>query len=198
MTTRSQGASRHRLTASAACVATMLSASAALAAPQPKFLTPGQPAVLPNVLYVLPYAVSDHTGLAQQAGSGVSAETIVSIGLPFPPPGPCQVQVQWVEFNGVIAGYSGPRNIVGGATLEFTTAINPAVIITPFNQNVFSNLEDPFEGHARIRSNCLATSRLRVDAKYVTDFFVAGSTAPSTRVKRHEIKVVRPAGNVGD
>ena len=73
------------------------------------------------------------------------------------------------------------------------------MIITPFNQNVFSNLRDrTFEGHARIRSNCPATSRLRVDARYVTDFFTPGSTAPSTRVKRHEINVVRPAGNIGD
>ena len=155
--------------------------------------------MLPNILYVLPYAVSDHTGLAQPAGSGVSAETIVSIGLPFPQTAACQGQVEWVEFNGVVAGYSGPFPIAGALTYEFTTAFNQAVIITPFNQNVFSNLRDKtFEGHARIRSNCPATSQLRVDAKYVTDFFVAGSAAPSTRVKRQEIKVVRPAGNVGD
>lgn len=171
---------------------------AASAAVQPKHFTPAAVLPLPNVLYVLPYAVSDHTGIAQETGSGVTAETVVSIGLPFGAPRTCNVQVQWLEFDGAIAGYSGPYPVSGSQTLEFTTAVRDLPILTPFNQNVFSNLIDKtFEGFARIRTDCTAISRLRADAKYVTDFSSTTST-PSTRIKRQEIKVVPIAGNTGD
>jgi hypothetical protein len=174
-------------------------AGSASAAPQAVTLTPAAPPVLPTVLYQLTYAVSDHRGTTQPTGSGVSAETVVSLGLPLGFTASCRAQVQWIEWNGTIAGYSGPAQLVPGATLEFTTVNDPAVITTPYIANVFSNIVSPrtFEGHARIRVDC-PVSGLRVNAAYLTDIVPSSTGTPSRAVKRHEIKVVRRTGNTGD
>ena len=126
--------------------------NAADAAAQSYVITPAGTALLPNVLYVLPYAVSDHAGTAQTVtaltstrgtitgGSVFKTETIVSIGLPVGVRG-CQVQVEWVDWNGTSVGVSGPAPLTGAQTFEFTTAVSPAVRYPPYVLNVFSNLQ---------------------------------------------------------
>lgn len=189
--------------------------NAANAAPQPYFITPAGTPLLPNTLYVLPYAVADQQGTAQSVnantstsgtitgGSVLKTQTIVSIGLPVGATGNgCKVQIQWIDWNGVQAGVSGPILVGLAQTYEFTTNVSPAATYPPYVLNVFSNLSKtiPFEGYAKIRSDCAADRRLRIDAGYEMVIPIQISAAAPATLMRviKEIKVVRPTGNVGE
>jgi hypothetical protein len=88
--------------------------AAAMATPagaaQPVILTPAATPLLPTIIYVLPYAVSFLTG-------GVpDAETVVTIGtekkLISSSGALCNIQVEWLDWDGTTAGVSGPVPLV--------------------------------------------------------------------------------------
>lgn len=156
-------------------------------AAQPAFIPPY--ALLPNVLYVVPYAVSTNP---REAGAP-SAETVITIGRMRD----CRVQVQWVDWDGTAVGLSGPPGAVlpAGSSLQFHTEAPPVpgpTPLPPYVLNVWSNLQAPFEGKARIRSNCAPNTTLHVDAGFV---MVGGPNNPIPHYKR--IPVIRPTGNTG-
>jgi hypothetical protein len=164
-----------------------LAAGGAQAA-QPSYFPPY--ALLPNVLYVVPYAVSTQPATTANPVFPL-AETVITIGGVKR----CKVQVQWVDWNGATAGLSGapvpPPAIPPNGALEYVTRQNAVVPLSPFVLNVFSDVKEPFEGHANIRSDCKVGTKLRVDAEFVV---LTGSTAAP---EYKEIPVVQPAGNLG-
>ena len=165
-------------------------------AAQPTWVTPAAVPQSTNVLYVIPYAVSTQPS-ATVPPTLPDGETVITIGGKLLASSACVIQVEWVDWVGTIVGYSQPVGapaIAGNDTLEFTTQAAPVTPLTPFILNVFSNLTAPFEGHANVRSNCAATSKLRVDAEFVT-VPPSGSGLPTLY---KPIKVVRAAGNAGD
>jgi hypothetical protein len=183
--------------------------AAAMATPagaaQPVILTPAGTPLLPTILYVLPYAVSFLTG------SVPDAETVVTIGTEkhLLIPGttvPCNIQVEWLDWDGTSVGVSGPVPLApafpADGSWEFTTEVSPggglgAPPLFPFILNVYSNLSGPFEGKANIRTDCPSTTKLTVDAEFVVVQPTASTSTPGS-FKYKTIQVVKITGNVGD
>ena len=156
---------------------------------QPQHFTPAGVARLPNILYVIPYAVS--TGTA--AAGGHSAETIVTIDSGSPGT-PCSYQVEWIDFDGATAGFSDNPGALAppNGAVEFTTvASSPPAILFPFELNVYSNLTASFEGYGLVRSDCSAATKTGVDATFVT---INDGVVEAYR----QIEPVRRAGNNGE
>jgi len=180
------------------CVLTALSSVPALAA-QPVIVGPYP--TLTTVYYDVDYAVSGTSQL------GVKSDTIISIGLPSSVNVTgCQAQVQWFDWNGALAGLSGPSSptaaiptLAPGQTLEFTSSPTAVPGEYPdFVENVFRDTKTSFEGYAQIRVACSngATLRgLRVDAEFVTQTPVGAGVPPLISSKT--INVTKPAGLVG-
>jgi hypothetical protein len=180
---------------------TFAAALTAIAAPalaqQPVFPTPPGTALLPLALYEIDYATAGK--LAQQSGFTGNADTIISIGLGAKAPvKKCQLQVAWYDWNGVLAGVSGPAIVNAGTTLEFTTSVNTGnqFEYEPFQENVFSDLQGPFEGYAQIRNdgNC-PKDKLRVDAEFAVLSTLSGTA--NYAVKYKSIAVTNLAGVAG-
>src|SRR5262245_12273649 len=170
----------------------LMTGMASTRAAQPTIPTPAGIGVLPNVIYVIPYAVSTRA----PATGGLAAETIVSINSKPSAAGAalCNFQVEWVDFAGLTVGFSGGPGIPTAplnGTFEYTTLDGPPPVVFPFIQNVFSNVKDPFEGYARIRTDCAVTLTTGVDAEFVI-FDTAGS------LRYRQIEPIRPTGNVGE
>jgi hypothetical protein len=139
--------------------------AAALATPagaaQPVLFTPAATPLLPTVLYRLPYAVSTMSTALPDA------ETVVSIGtdkaLITTSGVACNIQVEWLDWDGTSVGVSGPVPLAppfpADGTWEFTTQVGPGLPLFPFILNVFSNLSAAFEGHANIRTDCPSTTK---------------------------------------
>ena len=99
-------------------------------------------------------------------------------GQPSGRPVGCLAQVDWFDWNGVPAGVSGgpgatPTTLLANRTLEFTTSSNANPNNYPnFQENVFRDAKDPFEGYAQVRIQCPAGAAgikaLRVDAEFAT------------------------------
>jgi hypothetical protein len=173
-------------------------------AAQPIILTPAATPLLPTIIYVLPYAVSALTG------SVPDAETVVTIGtekkLISSTGALCNIQVEWLDWDGTSVGVSGPVPLVpafpADGSWEFTTEVSPggglgAPPLFPFILNVYSNLTGPFEGHANIRTDCASTTKVTVDAEFVV-VEPTGSTNNSVTTKYKTIQVVKLVGNVGE
>lgn len=144
--------------------------------------------VLPNILYVIPYAVATHP--AQSAAVFPDAETVVTIGGVKKG---CLVQLEWIDWDGTVVGLSGPTPaaaMVPGGSLQYHTRNSVGGLI-PYILNVNSNLSGPFEGRAVIRSDCPANLKLQVDAGF--EVLQSANTVPLYK----RIPVVRPAGNTG-
>ena len=150
-------------------------------------------ALLPNVLYVVPYAVSTQP-LPPAAPAYPVAEMIISIGNVKR----CKVQVEWIDWNGTTAGLSGPAAppppVPPSGSLQFhTQAASPPPLspLPPYTLNVFSDLAGPFEGKANIRSDCKPSKKLFVDAGF--EVIPAQGAVPLFK----RVPVVRPQGNGG-
>jgi hypothetical protein len=173
-----------------------VSASPALAG-QPVIATPAGTAKLSTVLYEVDYATAGP--LQQGSGFVGQADTIVSIGLPLKSAGKeCNIQVAWYDWNGALAGVSGPFGLTPGVTFEFTTSINVGnpVEYAPFQENVFSDNKAPFEGYAQILTDtsCASTQKLRVDAEFVTlSMPASGGEAVGIRYKSINVTNVKGA-----
>jgi hypothetical protein len=164
----------------------------AYALPQPVFVTPPVPPVLPNLLYEIDYAVSAGNVLPPPAASN----TIVSLGLPANSPVKgCLLQIAWFDWNGAPAGFSGPFPVALGQTFEFTSSGSAAPFeYKPFTENVFRNPQSPaFEGYAKVLSNCPVGTKLRVDAEFVT----ATPPGVAQSFEYKSINVTNPAGAIG-
>lgn len=175
----------------AATIASVASANAA----QPVISTPPGTAALPNIIYVLPYAVSTAPSSTANLTYPVT-ETVVSIGLDGEPgPVPCNFQVEWIDWNKVRAGLSGPAAPPPGGSFEFVTQKVAVVPLFPYTLNVFSDVKAPFEGSAKIRTDCAEVTKFRVDAGFVhleTD----AQGIVSTNYKA--IHVLKASGNIGE
>jgi hypothetical protein len=168
----------------------LIAASGATQAAQPTYTPPY--VQLPNILYVVPYAVSTQP-VVSDVPAFPDGETVITIGGAKR----CKVQVEWVDWNGVVAGYSGapvPPNpaVPGNGALEYVTPAKSPVALSPFILNVFSDVKEPFEGHANIRSDCQAGTKPRIDAEFVV--IPNANAAPQYK----EIPVVQPAGSLGN
>lgn len=157
---------------------------------QPTWRTPaGTGLAFQSTSYVIPYATSlPPLGIPTQ---DLTAETVVTVGANGAGNG-CNVQVAWFDFNGALAGVSGPFLVPAENTLEFTSHFAPPGIWSQGQLNVFRNNASQFEGHAKVRSSCGAGVRLRVNAQVVT------TDAQSGENKYIHVKVVKLPGNVGD
>jgi len=169
-----------------------------------------QPIILPpyphltTVIYDIDYAASIPKANAVR---GVSADTIVSIGLPsgVQTQG-CEAQVQWLAWDGAGAGVSGPtKNVDGtvialvpGQTLEYTTSSNGNPNNYPnFQENVFRSIATEFEGSAQVRISCPNGQTLRglsVDAEFVTQ---SGPAGVPPLITSKTIVVSKPTGVSG-
>ncbi len=187
--------------ATAVFVAAGLGAGPTRAA-QPIILPPYP--ILQTVIYNIDYAVSVPK---TKAVNGVSADTIVSIGLPSGVPATgCEAQVFWFDWDGTPAGRSGPtKNVDGtvialvpGQTLEYTTSSNGNPNNYPnFQENVFRSASTPFEGYAQIRISCSsapAIKALSVDAEFVTQ---SGPAGVPPVITSKTIVVSKPTGVIG-
>lgn len=151
-------------------------------AQQPQFQTPGGQVPVFVPVYTIPYSASIFG----------SVDTVVTVGL-NEAAAACQVQLEWLDGQNVLQGVSGPFPVGPGETYEFTTSILAAPQPNPaFIQNVFRNRDTNFEGHAKVRSNCTAGTKLRVNAQtVVTDL-------QTSAVNYLHIKVTKVPGNTGD
>jgi hypothetical protein len=190
---------RSLMQAAIAAISLTSSFGTAMAA-QPVFVTPPGTPLLPALLYEIDYATTGR--LAGSTGAGM-VDTIVSIGLPAKSTGAkCNIQVAWFDWNGVLAGVSGPNGglpLTPGVTLEFTTSTTGVQAeYPPFFENIFSDIKSPFEGYAQIRSDasCPAPQKLRVDAEFVT-FTVPPTGANIGTVNYKPITVTNPKGVTG-
>lgn len=157
--------------------------------PQPQQLTPPNTPVQFAAVYLVPYATSQ-----PPLGVPLVAETVVTVGVNASSPNPCQIQVEWVDWNGGAAGVSGPFLVPPDFTFEFTTHnMPPPPPAWPLGQlNVFRSQAAPFEGHAKVHSSCGTGRRLRVNAQTV-------STNLASQVSKYiHTKVTKIPGNVGD
>ena len=165
---------------------------AALAA-QPVYPTPPGTGLLPNILYVVPYAVSTEPVVGPGPAAFPDAETEITIGVIKK----CHIQVEWVDWDGTTAGVSGPPTPppplvpVGGA-IEFHTQNVSPIPLPPYILNVSSDLPAPFEGHANIRSDCKATTKLKIDAGFVV------IPSPGAVPLYKPIPTIRPDGTAAD
>ncbi|HEV8014560.1 MAG TPA: hypothetical protein VGP48_03450 [Stellaceae bacterium] len=169
----------------------------------PQIPTPSPTTALPYILYTLTYAT-------QSARNPYPvAETVVSI-TGNRANASCHFQIEWIDWDGKTVGYSGAGSGTFMITLpqngsyRFTTEtwVYPVVTATPNEQlypfflNVYSNLDSsslsPFEGHANIRSDCVASTKLIVSADMVA--VPSQNAIPSYK----SIPIIRPAGNAGD
>lgn len=111
----------------------------------------------------------------------------------------CTYQVEWENFDGTLAGVSGPAAPPVGGTLVFTTQAAPGISLYPYTFGVYSDLKGPFEGHAHIRVTCPAgvapPKTFRVDAGFVK---VESTSSGSLDFEYKAIEIVKPAGNAGD
>lgn len=183
----------------AATAAAIAAISSHAIAGQPIFLTPAGTPVLPTVLYELGYATSGP--FQTSAGIAGFTDTLVSIGLPSKATVKlCNIQVAWFDWNGALAGVSGPDGglpLTPGMTLEFTTDAtgNPGSY-QPFQQNIFRDTDTPFEGYAQIRTDTTCPkSLLRVDAEFATQTQSGAGGPPVVNYK--VINVMAPAGAKG-
>ena len=187
------------LVAAASCLA-----AAPVIAGQPIYLGPYP--LVQQVFYDVDYAVSS---AAASSVGGVSADTIISIGLPSSVKTTgCAAQVDWFDWDGTPAGLSGPPvnsaggliTLVPGQTLEFTTSSNGLPNNYPnFQENVFRDKSTPFEGYAQIRVVCTgaaAIKALSVDAEFATQNPSFKTGYPPT-IKTKTINVTKPTGIVG-
>jgi hypothetical protein len=172
-------------------------------AAQPVILPPYP--VLPTVLYDVDYAVSSP---APAGAPGMSADTIISIGLPTSVKTTgCSAQVDWFDWDGTPAGLSGPGagatgllTVVPGQTLEYTTSSNGNPNNYPnFQENVFRDSSKAFEGYAQVRIQCpsaVTLAALRVDAEFATST-PSGSTDFPASITTKTINVSKPTGLIG-
>lgn len=182
--------SHHRNILRGAFAALAAIAAGAASAAQPTWVTPGGTALAFAPVYAIPYAVS---GRGTAGTVGRVSETVVTVGVNGSGTA-CQIQVEWRDWNGVLAGVSGPFVVGPEQTLEFTTFpfVTPPQTPAPFTLNVFRSSDIPFEGHAKVRSSCPSGARLRVNAQAVI-------TDPNFGNAEYvHIKVTRVPGNVGD
>lgn len=178
----------------AAAAAALASLAQPAFAAQPVIGTPAGTAVLPIVLYEIDYATAGRI-----KGPGL-VDTIVSLGLPNRPLGTnCPIQVAWFDWNGALAGVSGPVALTPGLTFEFTTSANLGnpLEYPPYQENVFRSRRVPFEGYAQIRTNdtCPSTLKLRTDVEFAT-LTVPATGAPGV-VAFKPITITNPRGTTG-
>jgi hypothetical protein len=158
-------------------------------AAQPVIPTPAGVALLPNIIYVIPYAISSLSA----AGGGPATETVVTIDGLASTATQCRFQVQWLDWNGAAAGVSGPTAIPAGGSFELVTLPQVGPSLFPYIPNVFSNASKPFEGYANVRTNCPTATRTGVDAAFVRR---PSSTGGDATYK--EIEPASRTGNLGD
>lgn len=160
--------------------------AAGAAGAEPIVLTGANQPLIGTPTYVVPYAIS-----TPPAGTPISAETVITVGNRAPG-AVCNVQVEWRTWAGILAGVSGPIPLPADNTVEFTTHAMPAGTWPPGTLNVFSNLTAPFEGHAKVRSSCPTSAKLRINAQKVVNNLLTRT------VDYVHIKVTKLPGNVGD
>jgi hypothetical protein len=162
-------------------------------AAQPVFVTPVNAPLLPNLLYEVDYAVS--SGPQTQS----RYDTIVTLSLPAKNSAAngCSLQVRWFDWNGAAAGLSGGFLLPPGPSMEFTSSVNSALPgeYVPFIENVFRSTKIAFEGYAQVYTNCPVTTKLRIDAEFVTLTVPAAGGPAAFEYK--PINVTRPTGAVG-
>jgi hypothetical protein len=183
-----------------ACAVAALGSAASWAGPPAIFTPPATPVLPTAPIYSLPYAVS--TSPASTPTSFPIAETVVAIGWDSavsPPPASCGFQVEWENFDGTLAGVSGPAAMPANGTLVFTTQAAAVAPLFPYTFGVYSDLTGPFEGQAHVRVKCPAGTALpksRLDAGFVVVELTGSGACCSNRYKA--IDVVKPAGNIGN
>jgi hypothetical protein len=184
-------------------------ATAASGFPPPVIFTPAATPVLATpIIYTVTYAVSTEPVVPAGGITFPAAGTVVAIGSDSAAAKGCAYQVEWENFDGTLAGVSGPAAVPApGGTLVFTTQFAspavppPPVPLFPYTFGVYSDLTGPFEGHAHIRVICPTgvkpPAAFRVDAGFVR---VQGdpSTGACCGFNYKAIKIVKPTGNVGD
>jgi hypothetical protein len=176
--------------AGAVALAALTGATASFAAQSVIFTPPGT-ALLPNLIYTVPYAVSTSPAATPQFPV---AETVVSIGTDTAGVN-CNFQVEWEDWNGAAAGVSGPAAPPVGGTYDFTTQSAAVVPLFPYTLNVFSDVKAPFEGHAHVRTDCPTGTAIRVDAGFVR---LEQNASGSINYNYKAIEIVKPTGNTGD
>jgi hypothetical protein len=183
-----------------ALAAALLTDAGAAHSAQPTYATPpGQP-LLPNILYVVPYAAANQPfGNGQVSVLLPGTVTEITIGIVKK----CRLQVEWVNWDGTTVGVSGPPTpppplAVSGA-LEFHTQNDGPTAYPPYILNVGSNITGStnnitgaFEGHANIRSDCKPNTKLKVDAGLVVIQAISGPPLYKP------IPTIRPDGTTGD
>jgi hypothetical protein len=176
--------------------------TAASGFPPPAIFTPaGTPVLATPIIYTVPYAVSTEPIIPGAGPTFPDAETVVAIGFDSAAFGGCAFQVEWENFDGTLAGVSGPAAMPVGGTLVFTTQAAAGIPLYPYTFGVYSDLTGPFEGHAHIRVKCptgvAPPKAFRVDAGFVR---VQGdpSTGACCGFNYKAIEIVKPIGNLGD
>ena len=175
-------------------------ATAASGFPPPAIFTPAATPVLATpIIYTVPYAVSTEPVVPAAGATFPDAETVVAIGSDSAATKGCAYQVEWENFDGTLAGVSGPAAPPVGGTLVFTTQAAAGIPLYPYTFGVYSDLTGPFEGHAHIRVLCPAgvapPKTFRVDAGFVK---VEATSSGSLDFEYKAIEIVKPAGNAGD
>jgi hypothetical protein len=169
--------------------------------PPPAIFTPAATPVLATpIIYTVPYAVSTEPVAPAGGVTLLDAETVVAIGSDSAASKGCGYQVEWENFDGTLAGVTGPAAPPVGGTLVFTTQAAAVLPLYPYTFGVYSDLTGPFEGHAHIRVICPAgvapPKAFRVDAGFVRVEPTASGDCCNFNYKA--IEIVKPAGNSGD
>jgi hypothetical protein len=187
--------------------AAVVLATAASGFPPPAIFTPAATPVLATpVIYTVPYAVSTEPVAPAGGITLLDAETVVAIGSDSAATKGCAYQVEWENFDGTLAGVSGPAVVPApGGTLVFTTQsatplVPPILPLYPYTFGVYSDLTGPFEGHAHIRVTCptgtTPPKAFRVDAGFVR--VQPTETGACCGFNYKAIEIVKATGNTGD